>query len=74
MNDDEIDLELVAYQVKLLGLTDRYAAGARSVIAREAQSYSDALICLMEVAPLDKRGRIDHLIDQYEALRVNSEG
>jgi hypothetical protein len=61
--------EVIAYRLKLLALADRYAAGARSLIAAEAQQCADALICLLEEAPLDKREKIDRLIDRYEALR-----
>ena len=69
---DEIntEYEIVAYRLKLLALFDRYAAGARSLIAVEAQQYADALTCLLEEAPLTKREKIDYLIDRYEALRT----
>ena len=70
---DEVDTEyeIVAYRLKLLALADRYAAGARSLIAVEAQQCADALICLLEEGPLGKRQKIDHLIDRYEALRIS---
>lgn len=69
---DEVDteFEIAAYQLKLMALADRYAAGARSLIAHEAQNRADALTCLLEEAPLRKREKIDYLIDRYEALRI----
>lgn len=63
--------EIAAYRLKLLTLSDRYAAGERSPIAVEAQQCGDALICLLDEAPLAKRIKIDHLIDRYEALRIS---
>jgi hypothetical protein len=71
LDDLATEREIVAYRLKLLTLSDRYAAGARSVIAAEAQQCADALICLMEEAPLCKRATIDHLVDRYEALRIS---
>ena len=69
---DEIntEYEIVTYRLKLLALSDRYAAGARALIALEAQQCADALICLLEEAPLSKREKIDYLIDRYEDLRI----
>jgi hypothetical protein len=69
---DEIatEYEIVAYRLKLMVLADRYTAGARSLIAAEAQQCADALICLLEEAPPGMRERIDLLIDRYEALRI----
>jgi hypothetical protein len=66
------EYEVVVYEVKLVALSDRYAAGARSLITAEAQECAGALTCLLEEAPLGMRERIDHLIDRYEALRINS--
>ncbi len=62
--------ELTAYRLKLIALSDRYAAGARTLIAEEAQACADALTCLLEEAPLHLRGKIDYLIDRYESLRI----
>ena len=69
-DDAQTEAELVSYRQKLLALVDRYAAGARSLVAVEAQQCSDALICLLEEAPLGRREEIDYLIDRYEALRI----
>jgi hypothetical protein len=70
-DDFETERELAGYRLKLMALGDRYSAGARSLVAAESQDCADALICLMEKAPLSKRAKIDHLIDRYEALRIN---
>jgi hypothetical protein len=67
----QVDLQFTAYSVKLLALNDRFRRGERSAVAVEAQSLADDLICLLEEAPLEKRERIDHLIDRYEALRIS---
>lgn len=64
------EYEIAAYQLKLLALSDRYAAGARSLLALEAQRCADALTCLLEEVPLSKQARVDYLIDRYEALRI----
>jgi hypothetical protein len=66
-----VDREVMEYRTKLVALLDRFMAGERSLIALEAQAHADALICLMEEAPLPKRQKIDHLIDRYESLRSN---
>jgi hypothetical protein len=66
-----IDREVMVYRTKLIALLDRFMAGERSLIAIEAQAHADALVCLMEEAPLRKRAKIDHLIDRYESLRMN---
>lgn len=66
-----IDRELIGYRMKLWALASRYDAGERSAVAVEAQDHADALVCLMEEAPLEKRAKIDGLIDRYEALRVS---
>lgn len=65
-----IDREVMVYRTKLIELLDRFMAGERSLIAVEAQAHADALVCLMEEAPLPKRAKIDHLIDRYESLRI----
>jgi len=65
----QVDREVIGYRMKLVALLDRYMAGERSLVAAEAQSNADALICLLEEAPLTKRAEIDYLIDRYEALR-----
>ncbi len=70
-DDIDTEYEIAAYRLKLLALSDRYAAGARSIIGAEAQQCGDALTCLMEEAPLGRRETIDHLIDRYEALRIS---
>ena len=67
----QVDREVIGYRMKLVALADRFAAGERSTIAAEAQAHADALVCLMEEAPLTKRRKIDYLIDRYEALRLN---
>ena len=67
-----VDREVIGYRMKLFALLDRFIAGERSVIAREAQAHADALMCLMEEAPLQKRAKIDNLIDRYESLRLAS--
>lgn len=64
--------EIVAYRLKLLALGDRYLAGERTTVGAEARACGDALICLMEEAPLEQSGAIDYLIDRYEALRASS--
>ena len=69
-DDAQTEAEIVSYRQTLLALIDRYAAGARSLVAVEAQQCSDALICLLEEAPLARRQEIDYLIDRYEALRL----
>ena len=66
------DREIIAYRLKLIALGNRYLAGERSTVRAEAQDCSDALICLMEEAPIEKRQTIDHLIDRFEALRISS--
>jgi hypothetical protein len=67
-----VDREVIGYRMKLVALLDRITAGGeRSLIAIEAQAHADALICLMEKAPLRKRAKIDYLIDRYESLRVS---
>jgi len=71
LDDADIERQIAAYRLKLVALADRHAAGARSLIAVEAQECADALICLLEEAPLGQRTRIDYLIDRYEALRVS---
>lgn len=71
LDADHVDREVIGYRMKLVALADRFAAGERSAVAAEAQAHADALICLMEEAPLVKRRKIDHLIDRYEALRVS---
>jgi hypothetical protein len=63
--------ELVAYRLKLLVLNDRFFAGDRTAVGYEACECGDALICLMEEAPIEWRKSIDYLIDRYEALRAN---
>lgn len=70
---DEIDTEyeLAAYRLKLLALADRFAAGERTSVGGEAQHCADALICLLDEAPLGKREKVDHLMDRYEALRAS---
>jgi hypothetical protein len=67
---DPVDKEVVAYRLKLVALGNRFTAGERSTVEREAQSCADDLICLMEEAPLGKRAKIDVLIDKFEALRA----
>ena len=69
MEAAQVDREVIGYRMKLVALSDRFAAGDRSAIAAEAQADADALVCLMEEAPLRKRSKIDYLIDRYEALR-----
>lgn len=66
-----VDREVIGYRMKLVALLDRFMAGERSLIAIEAQAHADALICLMEEAPLRKRAKIDHLVDRYESLRIS---
>jgi hypothetical protein len=73
-NADQIDLELVAHQVRLLALQDRLEVGGQSAIAVEALSLSDDLHALMEKAPLDKRQKIDAMIECYEKLRIECGG
>lgn len=70
-NEAGPEYEVIVYELKLVALSDRYAAGARSLITAEAQQCADALTCLLEEAPLGMRERIDHLIDRYEALRIS---
>lgn len=67
----KVDEELVGYRMKLMALASRYEAGERSTIAAEAQDCGDALICLMEEAPVAKREAVDYLVDRYEALRIS---
>lgn len=67
-----VDREIIAYRMKLFALLDRFTAGERALIAMEAQAHADALICLMEEAPVEKRAKIDHLVDRYESLRIAS--
>jgi hypothetical protein len=64
----DTEYEIVAYRLKLLALSDRHAAGDRSLIAVEAQQCADALICLLKEAPLSKCERI---VNRYEALRIS---
>ncbi|RYE55504.1 MAG: hypothetical protein EOP18_05800 [Rhizobiaceae bacterium] len=71
LESSAVDREVIAYRMKLVALIDRFMAGERSLIAIEAQAHADALVCLMEEAPLAKRPKIDHLIDRYESLRIN---
>lgn len=70
-DDAHTQREIAAYQLRLLTLADRFGAGARSLIAVEAQQCADALTCLLEEAPLGKRAQIEYLIDRYETLRIN---
>lgn len=65
----KVDREIIGYRMKLFALSARFQDGERSSIAAEAQALADALVCLMEEAPLRKRKKIDYLIDRYEALR-----
>lgn len=69
LSRQQVFIEVAAYRLKLLALSDRFAAGERSTVAGEAQSCADALVCLLEEAPLSARPPIDYLIDRYEALR-----
>ena len=71
LDDIETEREVAGYRLKLLALVDRYETGARSLVAAEARECADALICLMEEAPLGKRASIDYLVDRYEALRIS---
>ena len=52
-------------------LSDRYGLGERTSLLAEAQKCGDALVCLMEEAPLGQRERIDYLIDRFESLRAS---
>lgn len=65
----QVDREIVGYRMKLVALLNRFMAGERSLVAIEAQAHADALICLMEEAPLQRRAAIDYLIDRCESLR-----
>lgn len=71
LDDLSVEEEIASYRLRLLALGDRFRRGDRSAVGVEAQSLADDLICLLEEAPLEKRQRIDHLIDRYEALRIN---
>ena len=71
LNALKVEEEIAAYNLKLLALSARFQRGERAAVGVEAQSLADDLICLLEEAPLSKRERIDHLIDRYEALRIN---
>jgi hypothetical protein len=71
LTDEQVEWEIEAYDQKLLTLSERYMAGERSGMVAELQGHGDALICLLEEAPLSRRNRIDHLIDRYEALRIS---
>lgn len=66
-----VDKEVVAYRLKLVALGNRYLDGERSTVEREAQACADALICLMEEAPVGKRSKIDYLVDRFETLRAS---
>jgi hypothetical protein len=68
---DQVEWEIAAYGEKLLKLSDRYGAGERSAMVAELQQNGDALICLLEEAPLEQRERVDNLIDRYESLRIS---
>lgn len=70
LDNARIDLELTAYRLRLLSLSDRHLAGGRSLIAVEAQRCADALIKLLHEVPLDRRGDVDELISQFEVLRI----
>lgn len=70
MDDATTRRELASYRLKLIALSDRYASGARTLIAKEAQDGADALTCLLEEAPLHLREKVDYLLDRYENLRI----
>lgn len=68
---DEVESAIAEYRDKLLALRERFDAGERTTIELEAMAHGDALICLMEEAPLHQRRRIDYLIDRFESLRAS---
>lgn len=65
----KVDEEVAAYRRKLSLLLRRFHTGELTAVGEEAQAGGDALICLMEGAPLEQRETIDYLIDRFEALR-----
>ena len=69
---EQVQREIYAYRLKLHALAMRYEASERSLVASEAQTHGDALVCLMEESPLDQREPINYLVDRYEALRIAS--
>lgn len=71
LNAEQVEWEISAYREKLVATSDRYQSGERANLVAELQRYGDALVCLMEEAPLDQRERIDTLIDRVEALRIS---
>lgn len=66
-----VDREIIAYRMKLFVLVERYRAGERRLLERDARHCADALICLMEEAPLRQRQATDYLVDRYESLRAS---
>jgi len=71
LSAEQVDWEIEAYDQKLLTLSERYMGGERSAMVAEVQGHGDALIGLLEEAPLSRRKRIDNLIDRFEALRIS---
>jgi hypothetical protein len=69
---EQVDWEVVGYRLKLHALALRYETGERSLVVAEAQQHADALTCLMEESPIERREAINYLIDRYEALRISS--
>lgn len=47
--------EIAAFRLKLGALHARYLDGERGGVVEEARSCGDALVCLMEEAPLELR-------------------
>lgn len=66
---DVVNEEIAAFRNRLSDLLRRFHAGELTGVGIEAQAGADALMCLMEEAPLERREPIDYLIDRYEAPR-----
>lgn len=68
MKDAEIDHEIITYRQRLIGYADLIANDDRAGLYAAARAGADALTCLLDEAPPEKKAKISYLLDRYEAL------